>query len=174
MAKTNLGKVGLTPKKAYSADTTYERLDFVTAGDSSYVSLQDNNLGHPVTDEVWWQVLASGAASTEAATAALDAAAKALEAAAAAAPVVVNVEGAAAAIDVQPNHIYKCGELTSLNIRSVADSPQIAEVIFTSGATATELTMPNTLADNVTGWKIPQANKTYKIFFQSNTATISY
>ena len=174
MAKTNLGKVGLTPKKAYSASITYERLDFVTEGDSSYVSLQDNNLGHPVTDEVWWQVLASGAASTEAATAALDAAAKALEAAAAAAPVVVNVEGAAAAIDVQPNHIYKCGELTSLNIRSVADSPQIAEVIFTSGATATELTMPNTLADNVTGWKIPQANKTYKIFFQSNTATISY
>lgn len=92
----------------------------------------------------------------------------------AAAPVVVNVDGATAAIDVQPNHIYKCGELTSLNIRSVADSPQIAEVIFTSGATATELTMPNTLADNVTGWKIPQANKTYKIFFQSNTATISY
>ena len=85
MAKTNLGKVGLTPKKAYSASITYERLDFVTAGDSSYVSLQDNNLGHPVTDGAWWQVLASGAASTEAATAALDAAAKALEAAAAAA-----------------------------------------------------------------------------------------
>lgn len=71
MAKTNLGKVGLTPKKAYSASITYERLDFVTAGDSSYVSLQDNNLGHPVTDGAWWQVLASGAASTEAATAAL-------------------------------------------------------------------------------------------------------
>lgn len=86
MAKTNLGKVGLTPKKAYSASITYERLDFVTAGDSSYVSLQDNNLGHPVTDGAWWQVLASGAASTDAATAALDAAAKALEAAAAAAP----------------------------------------------------------------------------------------
>mgnify|MGYP007059971227 CR=1 FL=1 len=74
MAKTNLGKVGLTPKKAYSASITYERLDFVTAGDSSYVSLQDNNLGHPVTDGAWWQVLASGAASTEAATAALAAA----------------------------------------------------------------------------------------------------
>nr|DAW92394.1 MAG TPA: hypothetical protein [Bacteriophage sp.] len=68
MAKTNLGKVGLTPKKAYSASITYERLDFVTAGDSSYVSLQDNNLGHPVTDGAWWQVLGSGAASTGAAT----------------------------------------------------------------------------------------------------------
>lgn len=102
------------------------------------------------------------------------AAANANAAAEAAAPVIEEIEGATAAIDVQPNHIYKCGELTSLNIRSVADSPQIAEVIFTSGATATELTMPNTLADNVTGWKIPQANKTYKMFFQSNTATISY
>lgn len=109
MAKTNLGKVGLTPKKAYSASITYERLDFVTAGDSSYVSLQDNNLGHPVTDGAWWQVLASGAASTEAATAALDAAAKALEAAAAAAPVVVNVEGADVTINVEGNHKYICG-----------------------------------------------------------------
>lgn len=112
MAKTNLGKVGLTPKKAYSASITYERLDFVTAGDSSYVSLQDNNLGHPVTDGAWWQVLASGAASTDAATAALDAAAKALEAAAAAAPVVVNVEGADVTINVEGNHKYICGELT--------------------------------------------------------------
>lgn len=173
MAKTNLGKVGLTPKKAYSADTTYERLDFVTAGDSSYVSLQDNNLGHPVTDEAWWQVLASGAASTAAAEDARQAAANANTAAEAAAPVIEEIEGATVTIDVQPNHIYKCGELTSLNIQSVVDSAQIAEVIFTSGATATELSLPDTLAD-VTGWQIPQANKTYKIFFQSNTATISY
>lgn len=173
MAKTNLGKVGLTPKKAYSADTTYERLDFVTAGDSSYVSLQDNNLGHPVTDEAWWQVLASGAASTAAAEVAQEAAEKANAAAEAAAPVIEDIEGATATIDVQPNHIYKCGELTSLKIQSVVDSAQIAEVIFTSGATATELSLPDTLS-GVTGWQIPQANKTYKIFFQSNTATISY
>lgn len=173
MAKTNLGKVGLTPKKAYSADITYERLDFVTAGDSSYVSLQDNNLGHPVTDEAWWQVLASGAASTAAAEAAQAAADKANAAAEAAVPVIEEIEGSTATIDVQPNHIYKCGELTSLKIQSVVDSPQVAEVIFQSGATATELSLPDTLSD-VTGWQIPQANKTYKIFFQSNTATISY
>lgn len=172
MAKTNLGKVGLTPKKAYSADITYERLDFVTAGDSSYVSLQDNNLGHPVTDEAWWQVLASGAASTAAAEAAQVAADKANAAAEAAAPVIEEIEGSTATIDVQPNHIYKCGELTSLKIQSVVDSPQVAEVIFQSGATETELSLPDTLA-GVTGWQIPQPNKTYKIFFQSNTATIN-
>jgi hypothetical protein len=100
------------------------------------------------------------------------AAAKALEAAAAAAPVIEEIEGSTATIDVQPNHIYKCGELTSLKIQSVVDSPQVAEVIFQSGATATELSLPDTLA-GVTGWQIPQPNKTYKIFFQSNTATIN-
>lgn len=140
MAKTNLGKVGLTPKKAYSASITYERLDFVTAGDSSYVSLQDNNLGHPVTDGAWWQVLASGAASTDAATAALDAAAKALEAAAAAAPVVVNVEGADVTINVEGNHKYICGELTSLKIGTVEKSARTSAIFFTSGNVATELT----------------------------------
>lgn len=169
-----LGSTGVVPAGDYSPEKTYDFLNMVYAAPSVYVSRKGDNTGHPVTDTDWWMLSIDGSKNPEAVKAALDAAAAALEAAAAAAPVVVNVEGAAAAIDVQPNHIYKCGELTSLNIRSVADSPQIAEVIFTSGATATELTMPNTLADNVTGWKIPQANKTYKIFFQSNTATISY
>lgn len=87
-------------------------------------------------------------------------------------PAIEEIEGAAVTIDVQPNHIYKCGELTSLTIQSVVDSAQIAEVIFTSGVAATELALPDTLS-GVTGWQIPQPNKTYKIFFQSNTATIS-
>lgn len=106
----------------------------------------------------------------EAATKANEAAERAEDAT----PVIEEIEGDTVTIDVQPNHIYKCGELTSLKIQSVADSAQIAEVIFTSGATATELFLPDALADNVTGWQIPQANKTYKIFFQSNTAAISY
>lgn len=161
MAKTNLGKVGLTPKKAYSASITYERLDFVTAGDSSYVSLQDNNLGHPVTDGAWWQVLASGAASAEAATAALAAAAKALEAAAAAAPVVVNVEGADVTINVEGNHKYICGELTSLNIASVENSTKLSIVRFTSGATKTQFSYPENF--NITGWTKPEENTGYTI-----------
>ena len=162
MAKTNLGKVGLTPKKAYSASITYERLDFVTAGDSSYVSLQDNNLGHPVTDGAWWQVLASGAASTEAATAALDAAAKALEAAAAAAPVVVNVEG---------NHKYICGELTSLKIGTVEKSARTSAIFFTSGNVATELTWSDDLVD-IIGYKTPAPNRAYEINIEELRAII--
>lgn len=162
MAKTNLGKVGLTPKKAYSASITYERLDFVTAGDSSYVSLQDNNLGHPVTDGAWWQVLASGAASTDAATAALDAAAKALEAAAAAAPVVVNVEG---------NHKYICGELTSLKIGTVEKSARTSAIFFTSGNVATELTWSDDLVD-IIGYKTPAPNRAYEINIEELRAII--
>ena len=162
MAKTNLGKVGLTPKKAYSASITYERLDFVTTGDSSYVSLQDNNLGHPVTDGAWWQVLASGAASTEPATAALDAAAKALEAAAAAAPVVVNVEG---------NHKYICGELTSLKIGTVEKSARTSAIFFTSGNVATELTWSDDLVD-IIGYKTPAPNRAYEINIEELRAII--
>lgn len=106
-------------------------------------------------------------------TEAIKAAKTAAEAAVEAAVIIEEIEGAAVTIDVQPNHIYKCGELTSLKIRSVVDSVQVAEVIFTSGATTTELSLPDTLSD-VTNWQIMKANKTYKIFFQSNTATIAY
>ena len=158
MAKTNLGKVGLTPKKAYSASITYERLDFVTAGDSSYVSLQDNNLGHPVTDGAWWQVLASGAASTEAATAALAAAAKALEGA----DVTINVEG---------NHKYICGELTSLKIGTVEKSARTSAIFFTSGNVATELTWSDDLVD-IIGYKTPAPNRAYEINIEELRAII--
>ena len=168
-----LGSTGVVPAGDYSPGKTYDFLNLVYAAPSSYVSKKDNNVGHPVTDTEWWQLSLDGSQSESAAESARQAAAAANAAAKAAAPVIDEIEGATATIDVQPNHIYKCGELTSLTIRSVADSAQIAEVIFTSGATATELSLPETLSD-VTGWQIPQANKTYKIFFQSNTATISY
>lgn len=172
MAKTNLGKVGLTPKKAYSASITYERLDFVTTGDSSYVSLQDNNLGHPVTDGAWWQVLASGAASTEAATAALAAAAKALEAAEAAAPVVVNVEGADVTINVEGNHKYICGELTSLTLTSIPTSTKLSIIRFASGATATQFAYPE--GTSITGWSQPQPNTNYSLFIWEGAITMVY
>ena len=145
MAKTNLGKVGLTPKKAYSASITYERLDFVTAGDSSYVSLQDNNLGHPVTDGAWWQVLASGA--------------------------VVNVEGADVTINVEGNHKYICGELTSLKIGTVEKSARTSAIFFTSGNVATELTWSDDLVD-IIGYKTPAPNRAYEINIEELRAII--
>ena len=70
MATTILGKVGLTPKGAWAEGTTYERLDVVSNGGSSYMSLQDNNTA-ALTDTSKWQVLAdaSAAITTEAAEA---------------------------------------------------------------------------------------------------------
>lgn len=167
-----LGPTGIVPAGNYDPEKTYRFLEMVYAAPSSYVSKKDNNVGHPVTDTEWWQLSLDGSQSEAAAEAAREAANKANAAAEAAAPTIEEIEGSTATIDVQPNHIYKCGELTSLKIQSVVDSPQVAEVIFQSGATATELSLPDTLA-GVTGWQIPQPNKTYKIFFQSNTATIN-
>lgn len=172
MAKTNLGKVALTPKGTYSADYTYEALDFVTAGDSSYASLQDNNLGHPVTDEAWWQPLASGAAATAAAGSARQAADNANAAAAAAALVQETIGGSAVTLDVVGNHEYLCGELASLKLNTVETSPLLSIIRFTSGAAATELILPGTL--KVEGWRIPQANRPYAVFIHQGTATIVY
>lgn len=57
----DLGKVSIMPKGAYSAETAYERLDAVSANNSCYLSLQDNNLNHALTDKAWWFVLVDGA-----------------------------------------------------------------------------------------------------------------
>ena len=124
-----------------------------------------------MTDGAWWQVLASGAASTEAATAALDAAAAALEAAAAAAPVVVNVEGADVTINVEGNHKYICGELTSLKIGTVEKSARTSAIFFTSGNVATELTWSDDLVD-IIGYKTPAPNRAYEINIEELRAII--
>lgn len=172
MATTNLGKVGLTPKNTYSAGTTYERLDLVTDGDSSYVSLRDNNVGHPVTDRNWWQVSASGASATAAGLRADASAQRADEAAANAALVREQVSGTEVALDVVGNREYICGEVKSLALRTVEDSPNLSIIRFTSGATATSFSCPDSLP--ITGWKIPQVNRSYSIFVWFGAATIVY
>lgn len=66
----DLGKVSISPEGAYSATTTYERLDAVSINNSSYLSIKDNNLNHAVTDTAWWFCLVDGtAAQTQAAAA---------------------------------------------------------------------------------------------------------
>ena len=67
MAKTILGRVMPVDKGAYSASTTYAKLDMVHDSDSTYVSSKDNNIGHALTDTGWWTCYASGKAATEAA-----------------------------------------------------------------------------------------------------------
>lgn len=57
MAKTKIGKVGITPKGAYSNERNYVRLDVVTENGSSYVCLKDC-VGKDVTDTEYWQLVA--------------------------------------------------------------------------------------------------------------------
>lgn len=57
MAKTKIGKVGMTPKGAYSNAKNYVRLDVVTENGSSYVCLKDC-VGKDVTDTEYWQLVA--------------------------------------------------------------------------------------------------------------------
>lgn len=99
------------------------------------------------------------------------AAAAALEAAAAAAPVVVNVEGTDVTINVEGNHKYICGELTSLKIGTVEKSARTSAIFFTSGATATELTWSDNLVD-IIGYKTPAPNKAYEINIEELRAII--
>ncbi len=177
-----LGSTGVVPAGDYSPEKTYDFLNMVYAAPSVYVSRQNNNTGHPVTDTDWWMLSIDGSkipeavkaaldAAAKAVKAALDAAAKALEAAAAAAPVVVNVEGADVTINVEGNHKYICGELTSLKIGTVEKSARTSAIFFTSGNVATELTWSDDLVD-IIGYKTPAPNRAYEINIEELRAII--
>lgn len=73
MAEGNkiLGKVAFVDKGAYNTGTGYDLFNFVTTEDSCYLSVADNNTGHPVTDTAWWKCIANGKPATEAAKKAL-------------------------------------------------------------------------------------------------------
>lgn len=77
----NLGQVAFVDKGAYATGTNYKRFNFVTTDDSCYLSLKDNNSGHPVTDTTWWKCLANGKQATAAAVEALNRANEAAQAA---------------------------------------------------------------------------------------------
>lgn len=67
----NLGQVAFVDKGTYATGTNYKRFNFITTDDSCYLSLKDNNIGHPVTDTAWWKCIANGKQATEAAREAL-------------------------------------------------------------------------------------------------------
>ena len=67
--------------------------------------------------------------------------------------------GTAVTITAAPGGMYKCGTLTSLNF--TPSSIGVCDVLFTSGSTATSVTLPNTV-------KLPsghtwEANKIYEL-----------
>lgn len=69
-----LGSTGVVPAGDYSPEKTYDFLNMVYAAPSVYVSRQNNNTGHPVTDTDWWMLSIDGSKNPEAVKAALDAA----------------------------------------------------------------------------------------------------
>ncbi len=162
MATTNLGRVGLVNQEVYSTSETYAKNDFVSDGNNSlYFSLQDNNKGHALSESAWWFKFFDGTAANTAAEAAATAAQAALNAAAAAALVEQQVEGADVTLNVKGNHMYVCGELTSLNIASIENSTKLSIIRFTSGATKTQFSFPENF--NITGWTKPEENTGYTI-----------
>lgn len=53
------------------------------------------------------------------------------------------VSGSTPSITAQANHRYKCGTVSTLSFTPPASG--ICDVVFTSGSTATVLTVPNTI-----------------------------
>ena len=71
MAEYNLGRVAFFDKGAYSPEETYNKWDFVTTVDSTYLFIGTTpQIGKPVTDSNFWRCIANGKPATLAAAAA--------------------------------------------------------------------------------------------------------
>ena len=71
MAEYNLGRVAFVDKGAYSPEETYNKWDFVTTVDSTYLFVGTTpQIGKPVTDINFWKCIADGKPATLAAAAA--------------------------------------------------------------------------------------------------------
>jgi len=69
MKEYNLGRVAFVDKGAYSPTVTYNKWDFVTTSDSTYLYINDTpKAGTSVTDTNYWKCLADGKPATTAAT----------------------------------------------------------------------------------------------------------
>lgn len=62
MAQTNIGKVAMTPRGAYSESATYEALDIITHNGSSYIVLQSCT-GITPPNDTYYQIIASKGAT---------------------------------------------------------------------------------------------------------------
>lgn len=56
---TDLGKVGINPRKAWVSETVYERLDLVSYKGAAYLALRETT-AEPVDDNVNWMLIAEG------------------------------------------------------------------------------------------------------------------
>ena len=86
-------------------------------------------------------------------------------------PVVQSVTGTEASITAEDNHVYSCGEITSLTITDSAQNISF-KVDFTSGSTATVINTPS-------GYKAPggdltaEANKEYELDVRNGKAVLT-
>ena len=84
---------------------------------------------------------------------------------------VITISDSTLTQELANDTIYDCGELTALTITVPAtmDAKYISQVNFTSGATPTALTAPNTIkwkGDDLTGGVfVPVASKRYAVLF---------
>ena len=86
-------------------------------------------------------------------------------------PVVQSVTGSTPEITAEDNHVYSCGEITSLTITDSAQNISF-KVDFTSGSTATVINAPS-------GYKAPggdltaEANKEYELDVRNGKAVLT-
>ena len=85
-------------------------------------------------------------------------------------PTVTNVTGTTPSITLADNTIFSAGTLTSLTVTGSLNEGQIAVIVFTSGSTATQLTVPSAI-------KMPdsfavEANKIYEISITGNRGAV--
>lgn len=94
----DLGKVAVRPRGTYSDQTEYEGLDLVKHSNSAYLSLTDENVGNPVSDQTKWLCIINGEDAVTNAALALAAANSANEAAGNATTAAVRANDARALI----------------------------------------------------------------------------
>lgn len=126
MPNTNLGKVSITPKGAWDAETVYNRLDAVTYGGDSWLVLTEGVTGVVPAEGESYTLLAPGSLVT-----------------------VESLAGAELAVTLANNTEYRCADpVTSLTIEGLAPGlagkSEMWSIVFTAGETIT-VTVPDTV-----------------------------
>ena len=126
MLNTNLGKVSITPKGAWDAETAYSRLDAVTYGGDSWLVLTEGVTGVVPAEGADYTLLAPGGLVT-----------------------VESLTGSELALTLTNNVEYRCADpVTSLEITGFAPGDvgksELWSIVFTAGEIIT-VTVPDTV-----------------------------
>lgn len=126
MPNTNLGKVTITPKGAWDAESVYSRLDAVTYGGDSWLVLTEGVTGVVPAEGADYTLLAPGSLVT-----------------------VESLAGAEVSLTLANNTECRCAEpLTSLTINGFAPGEagksEMWSIVFTAGEVIT-VTVPATV-----------------------------